>query len=118
MEVQQHTMRLAIALTLCLIAGSALAADPPSAPAVVAKPADLAGVTVTSGAAAPIAEDPVICRSTASTGSRLRPAKVCKKRSDWAADAKSRGRAGDEIKMLGCDSGGTNCGVSDRPPGG
>lgn len=95
-----------------------MAADPPSAPAAAAKPADLAGVTVTSGAAPPSAEDPLICRSTANTGSRLRPAKVCKKRSEWSANAKSRGRAGDEFKMIGCDSGGTNCGASDRPPGG
>ena len=99
-------MRRTLILTLmAFLASSAMAADPPTVPATASKPADLA------------IDDPVVCRSSPNTGSRLRPAKVCRKRSEWAANSKSRGRAGDDFKMIGCDSGGTNCGASDRPPG-
>lgn len=94
-----------------------MAADPPAPPAPAGKPGDLAGVTVTSATAPVATDDPVVCRSSPNTGSRLRPAKVCRKRSEWAANAKARGRAGEDIKMTGCDAGGSNCGVSDRPPG-
>lgn len=111
-------MRRTLILTLmAFLASSAMAADPPTVPATASKPADLAVVTVTGPVPPDAIDDPVVCRSSPNTGSRLRPAKVCRKRSEWAANSNSRGRAGDDFKMIGCDSGGTNCGASDRPPG-
>ncbi len=111
-------MRLTLVLTLTVVmASSAMAADPPATPATAGNAVDLAGVSVTSPAPPAAADDPVVCRSSPNTGSRLRPAKVCLKRSEWSANAKARGRAGEDIKFQGCDSGGTNCGVNERPPG-
>jgi hypothetical protein len=109
-------MRFAVLLTASILfATSALAADPPAANPPE-KATEVSGVTVT-GAAPPPAADPLVCRSSPTSGSRVRATKVCKKRSEWAASAKARGRGNQDVRMEGCDSGGSNCGLSDRPPG-
>lgn len=107
-------MRIALALMVsALMATTAIAAAPANT-----GPSQKAATPPAAGAApAPQADDPLVCRSSPTSGSRVRATKVCKKRSEWAAAAKARGRGNQDIKMDGCDSGGSNCGLNDRPPG-
>jgi hypothetical protein len=110
-------MRIAVTLAVfSLFATAAFAADPQQTGAV-RKDTEVSGVTVTGAPPAPKAEDPLVCRSSNTSGSRVRATKVCKKRSEWATAAKARGRGNQDIRMDGCDAGGSNCGLSDRPPG-
>lgn len=110
-------MRLAVTLAIVsLFATTALAADPQQN-GDAQKATEVSGVTVTGAPPAPKAEDPLVCRSSPTSGSRVRATKICKKRSEWIADAKARGRGNQDIRIEGCDSGGSNCGISDRPPG-
>ena len=110
-------MRIAVVLAVVsLFATAALAADPQQT-GEASKATEVSGVTVTGAPPEPKVEDPLVCRSSPTSGSRVRTTKVCKKRSEWAAAAKARGRGNQDIRIEGCDSGGSNCGVSDRPPG-
>ncbi|MDP3855925.1 hypothetical protein [Phenylobacterium sp.] len=110
-------MRFVLPLTFAvLMAGAAFAAAPtPEAPNTVS------GVTVTGGTAsdaAPAAiDDPVICRKAPETGSRVRALKECRKKSEWVAKAKSRGRGVESVRMGDCGGGGAACDLTPRPPG-
>ena len=87
--------QLAPILLLFMIGTTAAAAEPPP-------PTTVEAVTVIGTPPPP--EDPVICRQTAETGSRIPGRKICHKKSEWAAMSKPQNRAVNEVKVEGCPS--------------
>lgn len=68
-------------LTACKTAGQQAAAPAPAAEDAAAK------VAAAEPAAAPVENgDQVICKVTEETGSRVKKKRVCKTKSEWAAD--------------------------------
>ncbi|MDP3855926.1 hypothetical protein [Phenylobacterium sp.] len=109
---------LPLILGAALLPGSPVLAQAPIAPPEPA-PNTVSGVTVTSPAK-PESEDPVICRKSPETGSRVRVIKQCRKLSEWAAKAKSRKMGVDEVKWMECSgsgSGSKGCELYPRPGG-
>jgi len=70
-------------IAACLLAGPALAAGDPPAPAAT---------TVAPAVAQANPEDKQICKVETPTGSRLGGHKVCMKKSDWDAEAQASQR--------------------------
>ncbi|MDP3855927.1 hypothetical protein [Phenylobacterium sp.] len=90
-----------MALAAALLAGPpALAQDRESPPSNT-----VSGVTVTAPKVE--REDPVICRKSNETGSRVRITKDCRKLSEWTAKAKARNIGVVEVKLGECSGSGS-----------
>lgn len=101
-----------LGVVLILSSGSAALGQP--APAAVAAPA--AAKAEVSAAAAP--DDPVICKASEQTGTRMRAPKVCLKRSEWVAKSKSRTKKRDLDYGDGCGGAGGCIQQNPLPAGG
>lgn len=83
---------IVLGVGLILASGSSALGQPAPAAAPAAATADATAAT----------DDPVICKASKQTGTRLRTQKVCLKRSEWVAKSKSRTRKYDVDDGDGC----------------
>jgi hypothetical protein len=81
--IERIEMKIAIsmlAVGLILSSGSAALGQPAPAAAPAAATTEVTAAT----------DDPVVCKASMQTGTRLKAPKVCLKRSEWVAKSKSR----------------------------
>lgn len=93
---------------LILSSGSAALGQPAPAAAPAAAKVEVNAAT----------DDPVICKASEQTGTRMRAPKVCLKRSEWVAKSKSRMKRNDLDYGDGCGGAGGCIQKNPQPSGG
>jgi hypothetical protein len=102
------TAILVLGVGLILSSGSAALGQPAPAAAPAAATAEVTAAT----------DDPVICKTSKQTGTRLRAQKVCLKRSEWVAKSKSRTKRNELDYGDGCGGAGGCIQQNPLPSGG
>jgi hypothetical protein len=107
-RIEMKSAIIVLGVGLILASGSSALGQPAPAAAPAAATAEATAAT----------DDPVICKASKQTGTRLRTHKVCLKRSEWVAKSKSRTNRNELEYGDGCGGAGGCIEQNPRPSGG